>query len=62
MKESSTTKTWKAKSRMVICGNVATDIERLCDSTPTENVDIGLFRMVLSLTNGRVETITATDI
>eukprot|EP00975_Prorocentrum_lima_P046347 9693149-Prorocentrum_lima.AAC.1 len=62
MKESNTTKTWKAKSRMVICGNFATDTERLCNSTSTTNVEIGLFRMVLSLTNGRVETVTTTDI
>eukprot|EP00975_Prorocentrum_lima_P008090 1729896-Prorocentrum_lima.AAC.1 len=47
---------------MVICGNVATDTERLCESTSTQNVDIGLLRIILSLTNGRVETITTTDI
>eukprot|EP00975_Prorocentrum_lima_P029287 6149912-Prorocentrum_lima.AAC.1 len=29
MKERNTTKTWKAKSRMVICGNLAIDTERL---------------------------------
>eukprot|EP00975_Prorocentrum_lima_P021249 4473350-Prorocentrum_lima.AAC.1 len=40
----------------------AVDTERLRDSTPTQHVDIGLLRMVLSLTNGRVETITTTDI
>eukprot|EP00975_Prorocentrum_lima_P048677 10184605-Prorocentrum_lima.AAC.1 len=47
---------------MVICGNFATDIERLCESTSTQNVDIGLLMMILSLTNGYVETITTTDI
>eukprot|EP00975_Prorocentrum_lima_P055473 11631931-Prorocentrum_lima.AAC.1 len=47
---------------MVICGNFAIDTERICDSTSTQNVDIGLLRMVLSLINGRVETITTTDI
>eukprot|EP00975_Prorocentrum_lima_P022737 4788268-Prorocentrum_lima.AAC.1 len=53
MKEHETTKTLKAKSRMVICGNFATDTERLWQSTSTQNVDIGLLRMILSLTNGR---------
>eukprot|EP00975_Prorocentrum_lima_P042769 8982155-Prorocentrum_lima.AAC.1 len=62
MKESKTTQTWKAKRRMVMCGKFATDTERLCDSTSTHKVDIGLLRMVLGLTNGRVETITTTDI
>eukprot|EP00975_Prorocentrum_lima_P001498 323886-Prorocentrum_lima.AAC.1 len=62
MRDSNTTKTWKAKSRMVIWGDFATDTERLCESTLTQNVDIGLLRMILSLTNGRVETITTTDI
>eukprot|EP00975_Prorocentrum_lima_P018957 3993628-Prorocentrum_lima.AAC.1 len=47
---------------MVIFGNFATDTERLCESTSTQHVDIGLLRMVLSLTNGRVETITRTYI
>eukprot|EP00975_Prorocentrum_lima_P038059 8004296-Prorocentrum_lima.AAC.1 len=47
---------------MVICGNFPIDNERLCDSTSTQNVDIGLLRMVLSLTKGRLETITTTDI
>eukprot|EP00975_Prorocentrum_lima_P011229 2382300-Prorocentrum_lima.AAC.1 len=47
---------------MVICGNFATDSERLWDSTSTQNVDIGLLRMVLSLTDGRLETTTTTDI
>eukprot|EP00975_Prorocentrum_lima_P004055 881589-Prorocentrum_lima.AAC.1 len=51
MKEGNTTKTWKAKSRMVISGNFATDTERLCESTSTHNVDIELLRMLLSLTN-----------
>eukprot|EP00975_Prorocentrum_lima_P017471 3690010-Prorocentrum_lima.AAC.1 len=51
MKE--TTKTWKAKSKMVICGNFATDTERLCESTSTQNVDIGL---LASESNGEVET------
>eukprot|EP00975_Prorocentrum_lima_P066850 12911577-Prorocentrum_lima.AAC.1 len=62
MKDSNTTKAWKAKSRMVMCGKFATDADRLCDSTSTQNVDIGLLRMLLSLTNCRVETITTTDI
>eukprot|EP00975_Prorocentrum_lima_P050823 10649866-Prorocentrum_lima.AAC.1 len=62
MKDSDTAKTWKAKRRMVICGNFATDTERLCESTSTQNVDIGLLRMLLSLTNGKVETVTTTDI
>eukprot|EP00975_Prorocentrum_lima_P003341 735645-Prorocentrum_lima.AAC.1 len=61
MKEGNTTKTWKARSRMVICGKFAIDNERLCESTSTHHVDIGLLRMVLSLTNGRAETITTTD-
>eukprot|EP00975_Prorocentrum_lima_P025714 5410537-Prorocentrum_lima.AAC.1 len=47
---------------MLIGGNVAVDSERLCNSTSTQHVDIGLLRMVLSLTNGRLETITTTDI
>eukprot|EP00975_Prorocentrum_lima_P047762 9985458-Prorocentrum_lima.AAC.1 len=62
IKEGKTTKTWKAKSRMVISGNFATDNERLCDSTSTQNVDVGLLRMILSLTNGRLETLTTTEI
>eukprot|EP00975_Prorocentrum_lima_P068453 12920812-Prorocentrum_lima.AAC.1 len=51
MKEGNTAKTWKAKSRMVMCGNFATDTEKLCESTSTQNVDIGLLRIILSLTN-----------
>eukprot|EP00975_Prorocentrum_lima_P055009 11533669-Prorocentrum_lima.AAC.1 len=47
---------------MVMWGNSATDAERLCESTSTQNVDTGLLRMILSLTNGRLETITTTDI
>eukprot|EP00975_Prorocentrum_lima_P061622 12880956-Prorocentrum_lima.AAC.1 len=47
---------------MVICGNFVTDAERLSESTSNQNVDIGLIRMLLSLTNGKVETVTATDI
>eukprot|EP00975_Prorocentrum_lima_P067347 12914316-Prorocentrum_lima.AAC.1 len=47
---------------MVICGNIATDTERLCESTSTQKVDIGLLRMILSLTNGKAETITTADI
>eukprot|EP00975_Prorocentrum_lima_P022749 4789665-Prorocentrum_lima.AAC.1 len=47
---------------MVICGNFATEHEMLCDSTSTQHVDIGLLRMLLSLTNGRSETLTTTDI
>eukprot|EP00975_Prorocentrum_lima_P013202 2802653-Prorocentrum_lima.AAC.1 len=62
MKESRTTKTWKVKSRMVMGGNVAIDTERLYESTSTQHVDVGLLRMILSLTNGRVDTITTTDI
>eukprot|EP00975_Prorocentrum_lima_P060252 12637113-Prorocentrum_lima.AAC.1 len=46
---------------MVICGNFATDDERLCDSTSTQHVNIGLLRRSLSLTNGRLETLTTTD-
>eukprot|EP00975_Prorocentrum_lima_P049944 10454736-Prorocentrum_lima.AAC.1 len=34
----------------------------LCDSTSTQHVDIGLLRMLLSLTHGRSETLTTTDI
>ncbi len=60
VRESGSTKTWKAKSRMVICGNFS-DQELLCD-TSTQNVDIGLLRMMLSITNGKVETLTTTDI
>eukprot|EP00975_Prorocentrum_lima_P066457 12909357-Prorocentrum_lima.AAC.1 len=47
---------------MVICGNFATETEKLCESTSTQNVDIGLLKMLLSLTNGKVETVTTTDI
>eukprot|EP00975_Prorocentrum_lima_P003840 837658-Prorocentrum_lima.AAC.1 len=47
---------------MVTCGNFATDTERLCESTSKQHVDIGSLWMVLSLTHGRVETITTTDI
>eukprot|EP00975_Prorocentrum_lima_P057812 12122910-Prorocentrum_lima.AAC.1 len=47
---------------MVICGNSATEHEMLCDSTLTHNIDIGLHRMLRSLTNGRSDTLTTTDI
>eukprot|EP00975_Prorocentrum_lima_P043839 9194263-Prorocentrum_lima.AAC.1 len=47
---------------MVMCGNCATDTERLCESTSTQKVDTGLLRMLLRLTNGKVETVTTTDI
>eukprot|EP00975_Prorocentrum_lima_P054333 11396454-Prorocentrum_lima.AAC.1 len=47
---------------MVICGNFASDTERLRESTSTQNVDIELLRMILSLTNGGAETIATTDI
>eukprot|EP00975_Prorocentrum_lima_P031251 6558871-Prorocentrum_lima.AAC.1 len=47
---------------MVMCGNFATEHEMLCDSTLTQNVETGLLRMILSLTNGRTETLTTTDI
>eukprot|EP00975_Prorocentrum_lima_P058737 12318282-Prorocentrum_lima.AAC.1 len=38
MKELNTTKTRKAKSRMVMCGNFAIDTERLCESTSSQHV------------------------
>eukprot|EP00975_Prorocentrum_lima_P035799 7527845-Prorocentrum_lima.AAC.1 len=47
---------------MLICGNFATEHEMLCDSTLTQHVDIGLLRMLLSLTNGRTDALTMTDI
>eukprot|EP00975_Prorocentrum_lima_P000737 148557-Prorocentrum_lima.AAC.1 len=47
---------------MVMCGNFATDTRRLCESTSPRHVDIGLLRMILSLTDGQAETITTTDI
>eukprot|EP00975_Prorocentrum_lima_P070526 12932494-Prorocentrum_lima.AAC.1 len=62
MKEAGTTKTCKAKSIMVICGNFAWENHALCDSTSTQKIDIGLLRMTLSTTNGRHETLTTTDI
>eukprot|EP00975_Prorocentrum_lima_P003636 793392-Prorocentrum_lima.AAC.1 len=34
----------------------------LCGSTLAQNVDMGLLRMLLSLTSGRSETLTTTDI
>eukprot|EP00975_Prorocentrum_lima_P055633 11664034-Prorocentrum_lima.AAC.1 len=62
MKEIGATKTWKAKSRMVMCGNFASENLALCESTSAHNVDIGLLRMMLSMTNSRNETLTTTDI
>eukprot|EP00975_Prorocentrum_lima_P011116 2361542-Prorocentrum_lima.AAC.1 len=53
MKKTGTHKTWTANSRMVICGGFAPENQALCDSTSTQNVDIGLLRMMLSMTNGR---------
>eukprot|EP00975_Prorocentrum_lima_P008614 1839830-Prorocentrum_lima.AAC.1 len=50
MKENGTTKTWKAKSGMVICGNFASENQALCESTSAHNVDIGLLRMMPSMT------------
>eukprot|EP00975_Prorocentrum_lima_P059746 12529781-Prorocentrum_lima.AAC.1 len=47
---------------MVICGNCAREPETNRDSTSTQNVDIGLLRMMLSMTNGKTETLTTTDI
>eukprot|EP00975_Prorocentrum_lima_P065172 12901898-Prorocentrum_lima.AAC.1 len=58
MKERNTTKTWKAKSRMVMCGSFAIDTEGLCNTIPTQHADVELLRMILSLTNGRLETLT----
>eukprot|EP00975_Prorocentrum_lima_P043414 9116161-Prorocentrum_lima.AAC.1 len=55
MKETGATKTWKVKSRMVICGNSATTNQALCESTSTQNVDIGLLRMMVSTMKGRDE-------
>eukprot|EP00975_Prorocentrum_lima_P000226 48272-Prorocentrum_lima.AAC.1 len=34
----------------------------LCDATSTQNVDVGLLWMMLSMTNGKTETLTTTDI
>eukprot|EP00975_Prorocentrum_lima_P033307 6988373-Prorocentrum_lima.AAC.1 len=62
MKETGPTKTWKAKSRMAICGNFASENQALCESASTHNVDIGLLRMMLSMTKDRNETLTTTDI
>eukprot|EP00971_Amphidinium_carterae_P065543 1298839-Amphidinium_carterae.1 len=45
-KETGQRKTWKAKSRMVICGNFST--EQLIDDLSTQNVDIGVLRMLLA--------------
>eukprot|EP00975_Prorocentrum_lima_P027193 5716177-Prorocentrum_lima.AAC.1 len=46
---------------MVMCGNFASENQALRDFTQTQTVDMGLLRMVLSMTNGRHETFT-TDI
>eukprot|EP00975_Prorocentrum_lima_P064778 12899580-Prorocentrum_lima.AAC.1 len=62
MKETGTNKTWKAESRTVTCGNFASENQAVCVSTLTHNVDIGLLRMMLSMTSGRNETLTTTDI
>eukprot|EP00975_Prorocentrum_lima_P070408 12931811-Prorocentrum_lima.AAC.1 len=62
MKETGATKTWKAKSRMVTCENIShRKTQALCESTSTHNVHIDLLRMMLSVTNGRNETLTTTD-
>eukprot|EP00975_Prorocentrum_lima_P061898 12882531-Prorocentrum_lima.AAC.1 len=47
---------------MLVGGNFATEHQALCDSTATQNVDIGVLRVMLSMTNGKNETLTATDI
>eukprot|EP00975_Prorocentrum_lima_P068516 12921158-Prorocentrum_lima.AAC.1 len=62
MKETGTTKTGKAKSRMVICGNFASESQAWCESTSTHNVHLGLLGMMLSMTDGRNETLTTVDI
>eukprot|EP00975_Prorocentrum_lima_P003969 864699-Prorocentrum_lima.AAC.1 len=40
MKETGTNKTWKAKSRIVMCGTFASENEVFCDSASTQNVEI----------------------
>eukprot|EP00975_Prorocentrum_lima_P012379 2623859-Prorocentrum_lima.AAC.1 len=49
MKETGTTKTWKAKTHMVICGIFASESQALCDSTSTQNVDIGLLLSLIHI-------------
>eukprot|EP00975_Prorocentrum_lima_P019019 4006009-Prorocentrum_lima.AAC.1 len=34
-------RTWKAKSRMLICGHVASESQALCEPTSTHHVEIG---------------------
>eukprot|EP00975_Prorocentrum_lima_P063700 12893106-Prorocentrum_lima.AAC.1 len=43
------------------CGNFATENQAVCESTSTQNEDIGMLRMMLSMNNGKNETLTATD-
>eukprot|EP00975_Prorocentrum_lima_P013679 2911595-Prorocentrum_lima.AAC.1 len=45
---------------MAICGHFIAENQALCDSTSTQNVGIGLLRMMRSMTDGRNETGTAT--
>eukprot|EP00975_Prorocentrum_lima_P045192 9465892-Prorocentrum_lima.AAC.1 len=59
MKDARTTKTWKAKSRIAMCGNFASENQAVCESTSTHNVGIGLLRMMMSMTNGRNVTLLA---
>eukprot|EP00975_Prorocentrum_lima_P000234 49336-Prorocentrum_lima.AAC.1 len=58
MQEPGTNNALKAKSRTVMCGNFSTENEALCGSTSTQNVDIGLLRMMLSMADGKSETLT----
>eukprot|EP00975_Prorocentrum_lima_P044050 9237405-Prorocentrum_lima.AAC.1 len=62
MEEAGTNKTWKGKSRMVVCGIFATESGTLCSSTSAQNVDLGLLRMMLSITSEKNEAVTTTDI
>eukprot|EP00975_Prorocentrum_lima_P025109 5272117-Prorocentrum_lima.AAC.1 len=41
---------------------MSSENQALRESTSTHNVDIGLLRMMLSMTNGRNATLTTTDI
>eukprot|EP00975_Prorocentrum_lima_P062256 12884668-Prorocentrum_lima.AAC.1 len=45
---------------MVVCDHLVPDNEWACYSTSTQHDDIELLKMVLSLTNGRLGTITMT--
>eukprot|EP00975_Prorocentrum_lima_P061080 12807612-Prorocentrum_lima.AAC.1 len=47
---------------MATCGHFASDNQPLYETTSTHNVDVGLLRIMMRMTNGRNETLTTIGI